>query len=109
MARSIWTGAIGFGLVHVPVRLFSATEDKQVRFHQLDAKSGKRIHYKKVTDSGREVDDDRIVRGYELSRNRYVTLTDEELEAAEPQKSRIIEIEDFVALSEIDPVYYGKT
>ncbi len=109
MARSIWTGAIGFGLVHVPVRLFSATEDKDVHFHQLEKKSGKRIHYKKVTDSGREVDDDDIVRGYELSRNRYVTLTDEELEAAEPEKSRIIEIEDFVALEEIDPVYYDKT
>jgi DNA end-binding protein Ku len=109
MARSIWTGAIGFGLVHVPVRLFSATEDKTVHFHQLERKTGKRIHYKKVTDSGKAVDDDDIVRGYELSRNRYVTLTDDELDAAEPEKSRVIEIEDFVALEDIDPVYYDKT
>lgn len=109
MARSIWTGAIGFGLVRVPVRLFSATQDKDVHFHQLDASSKSRIHYKKVNDKGREVDDDDIVRGYETSRGKYVILTDEEIEAAEPEKSRIIEIEDFVALEEIDPVYYDKT
>src|SRR3954470_11651257 len=109
MARSIWTGAIGFGLVHVPVRLFSATQDKTVHFHQLDAKSGSRVRYKKVNDKGREVDSDQIVHGYELSKGRYVTLTDEELDAAEPERSRIIDIEDFVALDDIDPIFYDKT
>ena len=109
MARSIWTGAIGFGLVHVPVRLFPATEDKTVHFHQLDAKSGSRIHHKLVNERGREVDNDQIVHGYELSKGRYVTLTDEELAAAEPERSRVIEIEAFVALDDIDPIFYDKT
>ena len=109
MARSIWTGAIGFGLVNVPVRLYSATEDKAVRFHQLQAGTGKRVRYERVTDDGEEVPYEDIERGYEVSKGKYVTLTDEELEAAEPEKSKIIEIEDFVDLSEIDPILYNKT
>jgi len=109
MARSIWTGAIGFGLVNVPVRLYSATEDKAVRFHQLQAGTGKRVRYERVTDDGEEVPYEDIERGYEVSKGKYVTLTDDELEAAEPEKSRIIEIEDFVDLAEIDPILYNKT
>jgi DNA end-binding protein Ku len=109
MARSIWTGAIGFGLVNVPVRLYSATEDKTVHFHQLDESTGKRIHNQRVTDSGKEVAYEDIVKGYEVSKGKYVTLTDEELAAAEPGRSRTIEIEDFVELGEIDPIYFQKT
>src|SRR4051794_9862959 len=109
MARSIWTGAIGFGLVHVPVRVYSATEDKQVHFNQLDESTGKRIHNQRVTDSGKKVDYDDVVKGYEISKGKYVTLTDEELAAAEPGRSKTIEIEDIVDLAEIDPIFYNKT
>jgi DNA end-binding protein Ku len=109
MARSIWTGAIGFGLVHVPVRLYSATEDKDVHFHQLQKDTGKRIHMQRVTDDGDVVDYDDVVKGYELSKGKYVMLTDEEMEAAEPGRSKTIEIEDFVDLAEIDPIEYEKT
>jgi DNA end-binding protein Ku len=106
--RSIWTGAIGFGLVHVPVRLYSATQDQDVHFHQLQEGTGKRIRYQRVTDDGDEVDYEDIVRGYEVSKGKYVTLTDEELEAAAPGRSKTIEIEDFVDLHEIDPIYFQK-
>jgi DNA end-binding protein Ku len=109
MARSIWTGAIGFGLVRVPVRLYSATQDKNVHFHQLQEGTGKRIRYQRVTNDGEEVAYEDIVRGYEIKKGKYVTLTDEELAAAEPEKSRTIEIEDFVDLHEIDPITYEKT
>jgi DNA end-binding protein Ku len=109
MARSIWTGAIGFGLVHVPIRLFSATEDKNVHFHQLQEGTGKRIHNQRVTDAGDEVAYDDVVRGYEVSRGKYVTLTDEELAAAEPERSKTIDIESFVDLHEIDPIFFQKT
>jgi DNA end-binding protein Ku len=109
MARSIWTGAIGFGLVNVPVKLYSATEDKNVRFHQLEEGTGKRVRNERVTDNGKEVPYEKIVRGYEVSKGKYVTLTDDDLVAAEPVRSRTIEIEDFVDLHEIDPIYYAKT
>jgi DNA end-binding protein Ku len=109
MARSIWTGAIGFGLVRVPVRLYSATEDRSVHFHQLQEGTGKRIHMERMTNDGEEVPYGDIVRGYEIKKGKYVTLTDDELAAAEPEKSRTIEIEDFVDLHEIDPIYYTKT
>jgi DNA end-binding protein Ku len=109
MARSIWTGAIGFGLVHVPVRLFSATEDKNVHFHQLQEGTGKRIQNQRVTDDGDEVAYEDVVRGYEVSRGKYVTITDEELAAAEPQRTKTIDIEDFVDLHEIDPIHFQKT
>jgi DNA end-binding protein Ku len=109
MARSIWTGAIGFGLVRVPVRLYSATEDKSIHFHQLQEGTGKRIRYERMTNDGTEVPYEDIVRGYELKKGKYVTLTDEELAAAAPEKSRTIEIEEFVDLHEIDPISYEKT
>jgi DNA end-binding protein Ku len=108
-ARSIWTGSIGFGLVNVPVRLYSATEDKNVRFHQLQEGTGKRVRYERVTDDGDEVPYEDIVKGYEVTKGKYVTLTDEELEAAEPAKSKTIGIEDFVDLHEIDPISFQKT
>jgi DNA end-binding protein Ku len=109
MARSIWTGAIGFGLVHVPVRLYSAIESKTVHFHQLQEGTGKRIRNERVTDDGKEVPYEKIVRGYEVSKGKYVTLTDKDLEAAEPVRSKTIEIEDFVDLQEIDPIWFEKT
>ncbi|MEX1141424.1 MAG: Ku protein [Thermoleophilaceae bacterium] len=107
MARAIWSGAISFGLVNIPVKLYSAVQRKTVRFNQLDAKDGTRIQQKRVNPStGDEVPYERLVKGYELSPDRYVVVTPEELEAVEPRKTRTIEIEDFVELDEIDPIYY---
>ena len=107
MPRSIWTGAISFGLVTVPVKLFSAVSQKTVRFHQLDSESGVRISMKRVNPvTGEEVPYDRLVKGYEIAPDKYVLIDPSELEALEPTKTRTIDIEDFVELSEIDPVFY---
>jgi DNA end-binding protein Ku len=107
MPRSIWSGAISFGLVNVPVKLYSAVSKKTVRFNQLNASTGNRIQQKRVDpETGDEVAYDDIVKGYELTKDRYVVLTPEELDALDPERTRTIDIEDFVALDEIDPVYY---
>jgi len=107
MPRSIWSGAISFGLVNVPVKVYSATSAKTVRFHQLDRETGMRISQRRVNpQTGEEVPYDRLVKGYELTRDRYVVVTPEELDAIAPEKSRTIDIEDFVELAEIDPIYY---
>jgi DNA end-binding protein Ku len=103
----MWTGAISFGMVTVPVRLYSAINRKTVRFHQLSGKSGVRIAQKRVDpQSGEEVPYEDIVKGYELAPDRYVVIEPGELETLQPKKTKTIEIEDFVELSEIDPVFY---
>ena len=103
----MWTGAISFGLVSVPVKLYSALDRKAVRFHQLSGKSGVRISQKRVDpSSGEEVPYEDIVKGFEITPERYVVIEPGELDALAPQKSRTIEIEEFVDLTEIDPVYY---
>ena len=110
MARAIWSGSISLGLVNVPVKLHSAVKRKDVHFHQLQESTGSRIRYKKVSDkSGREVESDNIVKGYEISKGNYVTVTDEDFEAAEPERSHTIEVEDFVAIDEVDPVHFNNT
>jgi DNA end-binding protein Ku len=107
MPRSIWTGAISFGLVTVPVKLYSAVSRKTVRFHQLSGKTGARIRQKRVDPTtGDEVAYEDIVKGFELTPDRYVVIEPGELEALDPKKTKAIEIEDFVALDEIDPIYY---
>jgi DNA end-binding protein Ku len=107
MPRSIWTGAISFGLVTVPVKMYSAVSRKTVRFHQLSGKTGVRIQQKRVDPStGDEVAYDDIIKGFELTPDRYVVIEPGELEALDPKKTKAIEIEDFVALDEIDPIYY---
>ena len=107
MPRAIWSGAISFGLVNIPVKLYSAVSRKTVRFHQIDAESGQRIRQQRVNpESGDEVPYEQIVKGYEVSPDQYVTITPEELEALEPQKTRTIDIEEFVDLEQIDPIYY---
>ena len=107
MPRSIWTGAISFGLVNVPVKLYSAVSKKSVRFHQLHESDGVRIQQKRFCPAdGEEVPYDEIVKGYEISPDRYVVITPDELEALEPRKTKTIDIEDFVSLDEIDPLYY---
>jgi DNA end-binding protein Ku len=107
MARAIWSGAISFGLVNVPVKLYSATSPKSVRFHQLSSKTGARIRQKRVDPTtDEEVPYEDIVKGYEITPDRYVLISTEELEALDPKATRTIDIEEFVDLADIDPLYY---
>jgi DNA end-binding protein Ku len=107
MPRSIWSGAISFGLVNVPIKLYSAVSKKTVRFHQLHGETGSRIQQRRVDPStGEEVAYEDIVKGFEIGKDRYVVVTPDELEALDPEKTRSIDIEDFVDESEIDPLYY---
>src|SRR4051812_29688899 len=107
MPRSIWSGAISFGLVNVPIKLYSAVSRKTVRFNQLNEKTGNRIQQKRVDpDSGEEVPYEQIVKGFELTKDRYVIISPDELDALDPERTRTIQIEDFVDQSEIDPIYY---
>jgi DNA end-binding protein Ku len=107
MARPIWSGTISFGLVTVPVKLYSAVNRKTVRFHQLHGSTGVRIQQKRVDpQTGDEVPYDEIVKGYEIAPDRYVIIAPEELEALDPKKTKTIEIEDFVDLGDIDPIFY---
>src|SRR6266487_6114998 len=108
--RAIWSGAVSFGLVTVPVKLYPATEQQDIRFHQFKEGTRQRIRYKRVSEqTGREVAYEDIVKGYEVEKDKFVIVTPEELEAAAPEKTRTIEIEDFVDLSDIDPIFYEKT
>jgi DNA end-binding protein Ku len=156
MARAIWSGQVSFGLVSIPVKLFNATSPKDVRFHQFDRESGRRVRYRRVTESvgdwgppdrlAREPDDaiepggapavpewdepstagergpsegppaaeavveyEDVIKGYELDRDRFVMVSREELEALRPEQSHTIEIEHFVSLADIDPVYFDKS
>jgi DNA end-binding protein Ku len=107
MPRAIWTGAISFGLVTVPVKLYSAVDRKSVRFHQLSSRTGVRVAQKRVDpQTQEEVPYEEIVKGYEIAPDRYVRIEPSELDALEPKKTKTIEIEEFVELSQIDPIYY---
>jgi DNA end-binding protein Ku len=110
MPRAIWSGSIAFGLVNIPVKLFSAVSQKEVRFHMLHDADGARINLKRFCSvENVEVPYEHVVKGYEVSKGRYVTVTAEELEAADPRGARTIDIEDFVQMVQIDPVYYDHT
>ena len=148
MSQAVWTGSISFGLVNIPVKLYPATEPKDVRFHLYDRRTGKRVHYERVTkdidaptfepesfpddspeddraetttsdDFGRAVSAatpgaqpvqrEEVVRGFELPSGDLVTVTDDELISIAPERSRTIEIEEFVDLADIDPVFYEKS
>src|SRR4051812_8521551 len=107
MTRSMWSGGISFGLVNVPINLYSAVSKKTVRFHQLNGGPRNRIAPKRRDSvTGGEVPYENLVKGYELTRDQYVLIHPDERDALDPEKSRTIDIEDFVALSEIDPIYY---
>jgi DNA end-binding protein Ku len=107
--RAIWSGSISFGLVSVPVRMFSATESKELRFHFLHKKDLQPIGYDKVRkDTGKHVDPDDIVRGFEIEKGRYVPIEDEDLDRLDIELTHSIDILDFVDLEEIDPIYYRK-
>jgi DNA end-binding protein Ku len=107
MPNAIWSGAVSFGLVNVPVKLISATKSQDVRFHQLEEETGARIRLRKVSEqSGEEVPSDKIVKGYELSAGQHVVVEPEEIAALAPKASKAIDIEDFVDLDQIDPVFF---
>ena len=110
MARSIWGGAISFGLVNVPVKLFTAVRKKDVRFHQLHRPDGARINQKRVCSAdGDEVAYEDIVKGYEIAKDQYVVIEPEELEALDPESTHTIDIEDFVQLDDIDPLFFDSS
>jgi DNA end-binding protein Ku len=110
MPRSLWKGTLSFGLVTIPVQLFSATESKTPSFNQLRESDHSRISYKRVAKADdEEVPYDEIVKGYEYARDHYVVFTKDELDSLRPASSRAIEIEQFVPLEQIDPVYFDRT
>jgi DNA end-binding protein Ku len=107
VARAIWSGSISFGLLNVPVKLYSAVSKQTVRFRELREGDGSRVKHKRVAESdGKEVPYEKIVKGYEYAPDQYVVLTRDELAELEPQRSRAIEIQDFVDLDDIDPIYF---
>lgn len=104
--RAIWKGSIGFGLVNIPVRLFSAVQNSGLDFDMLDEKDHSRIRFKRVNEStGKEVPYEKIVKGYQLNEH-YVILDDSDFEDASPEKTKMIELENFVDISEVNPIYY---
>ena len=107
MPRAIWSGSISFGLLNVPVKLYSAVSKQTIRFKELHGKDGSRIRHKRVSEkTGKEVAYDDIVKGYEFAPDQYVTLTRDELSELDPKRTRAIEIQDFVDLDDIDPIYF---
>ena len=110
MSRPVWTGALGFGHMHVPVRLYGAVSPRQVQFHLLHDAEGARIQQKRVCSAdGEEVPFEHVVKGYEVRPGQYVEVTRGELEAFDPQASRTVDLEDFIELSEIDPILFDTT
>ena len=107
MPRAIWSGSISFGLVNIPVKLYNAVSRKSVSFNQIDSRTGSRIKYQKVSAAdGSEVPNDAIVKGYELPSGEFVLIDDDELAALDPEAVRTIDIEEFVDLEQIDPIFY---
>jgi DNA end-binding protein Ku len=107
MARAIWSGSISFGLLNVPVKLYSAVSRQTISFRELREGDGSRVRHKRVAEAdGKEVPYEKIVKGYEFAPDQYVTLTRDELSDLEPKRTRTIEIQDFVDLDEIDPIYF---
>jgi len=107
MARPVWSGTISFGLVAIPVKLFHAVRRQSVSFNQLDERNMARIRYRKVNaETGEEVGDDHIVKGYEIAKGRYVVVDPEELEPFMPAATKSVDLEEFVDLADIDPVYF---
>lgn len=110
MPRSIWTGAISFGLVNIPIRLVTAVDEKTVRFRQIRRGDNSRIRHRRVAQAdGEEVTQEDIVKGYELAPDQYVVIEPDELRTLDPKSSRTIDIEDFVELADIDPIYFDSS
>jgi DNA end-binding protein Ku len=110
MPRSIWNGTIGFGLVYVPVKVFSATESRTVHFREVHVSDGAKIEHRRICPrEGKPVDYKDIVKGYEVKKGEWVELTDDELAAAAGSQSKLIDVDHFVPASDIDPVFYERT
>lgn len=107
MPRSIWSGSISFGLVNIPVKLYTAVSRKNVSFNQIDSKTGSRVKMQRVSaSSGKEVPYEDIVKGYELAPDTFVLIEPEELDALDPEATHTVDIEEFVDLADIDPIFY---
>lgn len=106
--RAIWSGSLSFGLVNIPVRLYSASKERAISFKLIDKRSNSPVRYKKVTDEGREVVQQDIVKGYEVAKGEYIVLTPEDFKRAAPQKQETIDIVRFVDVESIDPQYFDK-
>lgn len=110
MPQTIWSGTVSFGLVTIPVRLEAAVHERRAHFRQFHQSDTGRIRYRRVCErDGEEVPNDEIVRGYEVSRDRFVLVTDEELQGLEPERTRTIDIDRFIEIGEVDPIYYDAT
>lgn len=110
MARSIWNGTIAFGLVSVPIKLYTATDSHTVHFHEVHARDGARIEHRRVcSKEGVEVDHEDTVKGFEVSEGRYVVLDDDEIKAAGGERGKLVELTEFVDAAQIDPVFFEKT
>jgi DNA end-binding protein Ku len=109
-SRPIWKGAVNFGLITIPVGLYTAVEDRDVSFHLLAGENGARVRYQRVNEAtGEEVDWDDIVKGYEYEPGKYVTFTDEEIEALQPPSVRVVDIAGFVDSESVDPLYFERS
>ncbi len=108
MPRALWSGSISFGLVNIPVKMFPATQDKGIHFHQIDSKTKCRVHHKLFCPGRGDISPTDITKGYEIAPDQYIIVDKKELEALEPEKSRAIEITEFVDLASIDPLYYDR-
>lgn len=110
MARSIWNGTISFGMVNVPIKLYSATESKSVSFHEVHLRDGARIEHRKINPkTGREVSAKQVVQGYEVEPGKYVVLSKDEVKAAAGDRGKVIRLREFVEADAIDPIFYEKT
>jgi DNA end-binding protein Ku len=110
MPRSIWNGTITFGMVNVPIKLYSATESKSIHFHEVHAKDGARIEHRRICPKEeREVPHKQVVSGYEVAPDKYVVLEKDEIKAAAGDRGKVVHIEEFVDAAEIDPMLYEKT
>lgn len=107
MPRAIWSGSISFGLVNIPVKLYSAVTERSLRFNQIDTRNGARIRNRRVNaEDGSEVPPEVIAKGYEVSKGRYVIVTEDELASLQPRATHTIDLEEFVDLDQVDPIYF---
>jgi DNA end-binding protein Ku len=108
--RSIWNGTVTFGLVNVPIKLYSATESKTVHFSEVHVRDGAKIEHRRICPKeGKEVDYDEVVKGYEVSADQYVVLEKDEIKAAAGDRGKVVHVTEFVEAADIDPVFYEKT
>lgn len=109
MPRSIWNGTIAFGLVNVPIKLYSATESKTVHFHEVHLRDGARVEHRRICPKHDEVPYEEVVKGYEVGDGKYVVLDKDEVKAAAGDRGKVIHVEEFVCAPDIDPVFHEKT